>query len=169
MGKLLLRNFPDEKPICLPCMRSVYVKNVEKFKWRKNRARNNNNELFGLGQLQITAVDGKNHVSKSNITNSREAALPLLLDTLQLHNIFNSVSLTSTLKIFFRNSKWASGLFSSTPKCCWFISTSGSSILFCIRQKVSRLFYPFPFFLNTRKEKGTITPIQRCGSCSKTN
>lgn len=45
------------------------------------------------------------------------------------------------------------------------MSTSSSSILFCIQQKVLWLFYPFIFF-NTRKEKGMIIYLYSNGGAA---
>lgn len=65
-----------------------------------------------------------------SVAKGRETELPLLVYIFQLLSVFKLMFLISTLRIFFRNSKWGSRFCSSInffslrkPKCYWFINT----------------------------------------------
>lgn len=180
VGKLLVRNFPDEKnssssPVWgVSSLRMWKSSNGEKIGWEMLLIK-----ISLWGQWQIIILNGKNDVSKGNATKGRKAVLPLLVYILQPHNKFHLIFLISTLKYFLEMVHGPPGFFSSapfffsscTPKCPWFMSTSSSSILFCIQQKVLWLVYPYILFCfqYQERERDDQLLIQQCGCCRKAN
>lgn len=116
MGKLLVRNFPDEKnssssPVWgVSSLRMWKSSNGEKIGWEMLLIK-----ISLWGQWQIIILNGKNDVSKGNATKGREAVLPLLVYILQPHNKFHLIFLISTLKYFLEMVHGPPGIFSSAP------------------------------------------------------